>query len=101
MQWTSEYIKVWVFTRDSIPPDITNLMPNPSGWGLPAADMQGSCPIDVHFQQHKIIFDNTFCGSYAGIASVWNSTINSCAISTGYPDCNSFVAANPSAFTNA
>jgi hypothetical protein len=57
MQWTSDFIRVWVFPRNQIPADIINLTPNPSGWGLPAANMQGSCPIDVHFQQHKIIFE--------------------------------------------
>lgn len=46
MQWTSDYIRVWFFQRNQIPRDITNLTPNPSNWGLPAANLQGSCNID-------------------------------------------------------
>lgn len=101
MQWTSEYIKIWFFPRPDVPDDITNLTPNPANWGLPAADMQGSCTIDDHFQQHQIIFDNTFCGSWAGLDSVWNSSTASCAIDTGYAACNEFVAANPQAYRNS
>jgi len=117
MQWTSDYIRVWFFQRSQIPQDITNLTPNPANWGLPAANLQGSCNIDqsqclwfppvdrilifAGFQSHEIIFDNTFCGSYAGVASVWNSSMNSCLVQTGYPTCNAFVAAQPAAFQNA
>ena len=117
MQWTSDYIRVWFFPRQQIPTDILNLTPNPSNWGQPAANLQGSCNIDqskfsmmmwtwcvlmfTGFQNHQIIFDNTFCGSYAGVASVWNSSTNSCLVQTGYPTCNQYVAANPSAFQNS
>ena len=101
MQWTSQYIRVWFFPRNAIPSDITNLIPNPSNWGLPAANLQGSCTIDQHFQGHQIIFDNTFCGQYAGNPAVWNSTVNSCATITNYTTCNAFVAADPSAFQNS
>jgi hypothetical protein len=98
MQWTSDYIRVWFFPRGSIPSDITNKTPNPSSWGLPAADFEGSCDIDEHFQSHEIVLNNDFCGAYAGVASVWNSTTNSCAASTGYATCDAFVAAQPAAF---
>lgn len=101
MQWTSDFIRVWYFPRNSIPADITNKTPNPSGWGLPAANMQGSCVIDDHFQAHKIILNNAFCGEYAGVQSVWNSTTNSCASSTGYATCTQFVASQPAAFQNS
>ncbi|KAL2408555.1 endo-1,3(4)-beta-glucanase [Exophiala dermatitidis] len=98
MQWTSDYIRVWFFQRDSIPSDILSRRPNPANWGLPAANMQGSCVIDDHFQAHKIVLDNTFCGEYAGQASVWNSTTGSCATSTGYSTCKQYVASEPAAF---
>ncbi|KAH0832512.1 endo-1,3(4)-beta-glucanase [Fonsecaea pedrosoi] len=98
MQWTSDFISVWFFPRGSIPSDITSKTPNPSSWGLPAAKMQGSCVFDQHFQAHKIILNNAFCGEYAGATSVWNSTTNSCAINTGYSTCNAYVAAQPGAF---
>ena len=102
MQWTSDYIKVWFFPRPSIPADITSKTPNPSGWGLPAGYLSGpNCAVDTHFQQHRIIFDNTFCGDYAGNPGVWNSSTNSCLMQTGYSTCNSFVASQPAAFTNS
>ncbi|EXJ87868.1 hypothetical protein A1O1_04795 [Capronia coronata CBS 617.96] len=98
MQWTSDYIRVWFFPRGSIPSDILARTPNPANWGLPAANMQGSCVIDSHFQAHKIILNNAFCGEYAGAASVWNSSTGSCATSTGYSTCNEYVASEPDAF---
>ncbi|KIW97726.1 uncharacterized protein Z519_01310 [Cladophialophora bantiana CBS 173.52] len=98
MQWTSDYISVWFFPKGSIPSDIVNKAPNPSSWGLPMANMQGSCVIDQHFQAHKIILNNAFCGEYAGATTVWNSTTNSCATYTGYSTCNAYVAAQPAVF---
>jgi hypothetical protein len=98
MQWTSEYIRVWFFPRGQIPADIDAGTPNPANWGLPAANMQGACVIDQHFQSHKIIMNNAFCGEYAGAASVWNSATNSCAARTGYSTCNAYVAAQPADF---
>ncbi|ETI25676.1 hypothetical protein G647_02450 [Cladophialophora carrionii CBS 160.54] len=101
MHWTSDYVRVWFFPRNLIPADIINKTPNPSSWGLPAANLQGSCIIDQHFQSHKVILNNAFCGEYAGASSVWNSTTNSCATSTGYSTCNAYVAGVPGAFQNA
>ncbi|KAI1629261.1 concanavalin A-like lectin/glucanase domain-containing protein, partial [Exophiala viscosa] len=100
MQWTTDYIRVWFFPRGSIPSDITDLTPDPSSWGLPAANFEG-CVIDQHFQDHKIILNNDFCGSYAGDASVWNSSSDSCATQTGYATCNEYVAFQPAAFQDA
>jgi hypothetical protein len=102
MQWTSDYIRVWVFPRTAIPADIINKTPNPSLWGLPAANQQGSCVIDQHFQGHSIVLNNDLCGEYAGAASVWNSTTSpSCAVRTGYSTCNAYAAAVPGGFSNA
>lgn len=101
MQWTSDYVRVWFFARGSIPSDILSRQPNPASWGLPFANMQGSCVVDQHFQGHKIVLNNAFCGEYAGATNVWNSTLNSCAASTGYSTCNAYVAAVPGAYQNA
>jgi hypothetical protein len=100
MQWTSEYIRIWFFPRGQIPSDIVNGSPNPNpaNWGLPQAHMQGACVIDEHFQSHKIILNNAFCGEYAGAASVWNSTVGSCATSTGFSSCSAYVAGVPGDF---
>lgn len=104
MQWTSDFIKVWFFPRGTVPYDIDSKTPNPSGWGLPVAYLwQNGDSVDDHFVDHSIIFDTTFCGGYAGVASVWNTTdpSTSCAVKTGYSTCNAYVGAQPSAFKDA
>ena len=98
MQWTSEYIKIWMFPRGQIPEDIVSGHPNPSTWGIPQAHMQGSCVMDDRFQSHKIVLNNAFCGDYAGNPYVWNSDWNSCAKSTGFSTCEAYTASNPAAF---
>ncbi|KAN0098597.1 glycoside hydrolase family 16 protein [Hyaloscypha variabilis] len=100
MQWESTGIYVWFFPRSAIPADITSGSPNPSGWGTPTATFasSSSCEVDQFFMNHNIVFDTTFCGDWAGQASVWDS---SCQASTGASTCEAYVAANPSAFTDA
>ena len=97
MQWESSGIYVWFFPRNAIPADVTSGSPNPSGWGTPTAKFTG-CNIDQFFMNHNIVFDTTFCGDWAGATSVWSS---SCQASTGAATCQAYVAANPTAFTNA
>ena len=70
MEWTSTAIKIWFFPRDRIPASIIeaggDIGPDPSTFGVPVANFQGSCDIDAHFYNHSLVFDTTFCGSYAG-----------------------------------
>ena len=70
MEWTSTAIQIWFFPRDRIPASINeasnDVGPDPSTFGLPIANFQGSCNIDAHFFDHSLVFDTTFCGSYAG-----------------------------------
>ena len=99
MQWETSGIYVWFFPRNAIPADITSGSPNPAGWGQPTASFGGSgCNVDAYFMNHNIVFDTTFCGDWAGQSSIWG---DSCAKSTGAATCEAYVAANPSAFTNA
>ncbi|PBP27112.1 leucine carboxyl methyltransferase [Diplocarpon rosae] len=70
-QWTSDYIRIWFFSRAVIPADIISGDPDPSLWGLPDANFQGSCDIDANFKNHQIVFDTTFCGDWAG--TVWSA----------------------------
>ena len=95
MEWTSEAIKVWFWSRSSIPLNILSGRPDPSTWGLPDANMAGSCDFDSNFQNHQIVIDNTFCGDWAG--NTWG---NSCQASTGVSTCAQYVGENPSAFSN-
>lgn len=67
MQWTSSFIKLWFFPRGSIPSSITAGSPDVSTFGTPQANFDGgSCNIDSHFVNHRIVFDTTFCGDWAG-----------------------------------
>ncbi|KAK6371986.1 hypothetical protein LTR64_003899 [Lithohypha guttulata] len=103
MQWTSESILIWYWPRAEVPEDVDNKKPDPGSWGLPAAQLGvGNCKIDEHFQSHKIIFDTTFCGEYAGSPFVWKTDDGkSCAGSTGLATCDSYVANFPEAFEDA
>lgn len=103
MQWTSEYIRIWQWSRKDVPADVNSKRPDPSSWDLPAGELAvGNCTVDQHFQSHKIIFDTTFCGEYAGNPYVWKTNdANSCAGSTGLATCDNFVANNPAAFKDA
>ncbi|KAG9993876.1 hypothetical protein KCU78_g18694, partial [Aureobasidium melanogenum] len=100
MQWTSEFMKVWFFPRNAIPASISSGSPSPAlDFGTPVGNFDGgSCDIDSHFINHRMIFDTTFCGDWAG--SVYSST--SCPLaSSGGNGCVDYVAGNPSAFTEA
>lgn len=97
-EWTSSHIKVWFFPRSSIPSDITAGIPDPTQWKTPQAFFNGGsgCNIDTHFAKHKIVFDTTFCGDWAG--SVWGSDQSCSALGSS---CANFVAGNPGAFKEA
>ncbi|KAG9663609.1 glycoside hydrolase family 16 protein, partial [Aureobasidium melanogenum] len=100
MQWTSEFMKVWFFPRNAIPASISSGSPSPAlDFGTPVGNFDGgSCDIDSHFINHRMIFDTTFCGDWAG--SVYSST--SCPLaSSGGNGCVDYVAGNPSAFKEA
>lgn len=96
-EWNSDAISIWFFPRGSIPSDIQSGHPVPGQWGAPLTQLYGpqGCSIPSHFGQHRIVFDTTFCGDWAG--AVWGQTACSAAAST----CNDFVANNPRAFDQA
>jgi len=99
MEWKSTAISVWFFPRNAIPSDITSGKPVPSGWTAASAVFTGSgCDIDQHFMNHNIVFDTTFCGDWAGQASVWSGNAACSALAS---TCTAYVAANPQAFSTA
>jgi hypothetical protein len=58
MEWTSSFIKIYFFPRNAIPADITAGTPDPSSWGLPAANFDsqyGNCNIDANFPPQTIV----------------------------------------------
>ncbi|KAK3678540.1 hypothetical protein LTR78_001838 [Recurvomyces mirabilis] len=100
MEWTSAAIKIWFFPRNAVPAGIAAGTPDPTTFGVPMANFQGSCDIDAHFMNHKLVFDIDFCGSYAG--GTWQE--QSCPAldpANGWQSCNDYVAGNPQAFTEA
>jgi hypothetical protein len=51
------YSALGFFYRASIPTDIIQHAPNPSGWGLPSAELASTgCNLNKFFIQHQIVF---------------------------------------------
>jgi hypothetical protein len=113
----SSSLKIWFFPRSSIPADITSGKPNPSGWSAPFADFEtskGGCNIGNYFKKQTLvrgaegdggcavltktqIINIDFCGAEID-ADTWSGD-STCAKKAS--SCTSFVAKNPSAFTEA
>jgi hypothetical protein len=58
MEWTSTFIRIYFFSRNAIPADIIAGKPDPSKWGIPAADFDsqyGGCDIDANFPPQTIV----------------------------------------------
>ncbi|KII94428.1 glycoside hydrolase family 16 protein [Plicaturopsis crispa FD-325 SS-3] len=105
MNWDSTGIKIYFFSRASIPADITAGAPVPSGWGTPMGHWPaGSCDPFKFFSDISAIFDTTLCGDWAG--SAWGGTgipgqEQSCAQRTGFSTCEAFVQASGASFSEA
>lgn len=96
-EWTDAAIKVWTWTTGSEPDDVTAGTPDPSAssWGQPQLLVQQSnCDLTKAFGDLQLTFNIDFCGDTAGTPSIWNSTCSAQGSS-----CASYVANNPSAFT--
>ncbi|KAI6792338.1 glycoside hydrolase family 16 protein [Hortaea werneckii] len=101
-EWTSEYIKHWFFPRESIPDNIASGEPDPTTWGIPTVNAQGSCDIDSNFNNMSIIINTDFCGAWAGW--VYQSQFPECPqnmSANSLDSCVDFVGNNPSYFEEA
>jgi hypothetical protein len=97
IDWTAQAISIYYFPGSAVPSDITAGTPDPDTWPMPLAQFEGACNIGSIFQNHSIIFDMTFCGQWAGQASVWDSDpVCSQKAST----CQSYVGSNPADFAD-
>ncbi|KAH9979070.1 concanavalin A-like lectin/glucanase domain-containing protein [Lactifluus volemus] len=98
-------VQIWFWPRNSpfIPPEICKgaefgrgpIFPNLS-WGAPAANFpmyHEYCNYADHFNAHKMVFDLTFCGDWAGAA--WPGS------GCGSGNCTYFVDNNPTAFNES
>lgn len=100
MDWTSDAIRIWHFPRGSIPQDIVNKAPDPSGWGTPQALFGGgtglySCDVETSFANMNIVINLDLCGSYAG--NLWGVNNQCDDFAT---TCEEWVGNNPSQLTN-
>ncbi|KAI9887436.1 MAG: hypothetical protein M1823_000773 [Watsoniomyces obsoletus] len=94
LDWTSEALRVFFFSRESIPADIKANKPNPATWGIPVMNVQGpGCDLDKNYRDQKIMFTMTFCGDWAD--GVWPGS--TCAAKTKQT-CSQYVAQNPADF---
>ncbi|KNZ61963.1 hypothetical protein VP01_132g16 [Puccinia sorghi] len=77
MEWTRVGISVWRFGRHEIPTDLaTGNDPRPASWRVaPIAHWahQQCTALDQRFSPHKIIFDITLCGDWAGASDVFTA----------------------------
>ncbi|KAK4132634.1 glycoside hydrolase family 16 protein [Trichocladium antarcticum] len=103
LEWTDDTIKVWFFPRNSTTAALLSnnprtTAPDPSTFGPPLAAFVGGagCPIAQHFANHRIVFDTTFCGDWAG--RVWAADKTCAALA---PTCEAYVGGRPGAFAHA
>ncbi|EKG19108.1 Glycoside hydrolase family 16 [Macrophomina phaseolina MS6] len=107
MQWTGAFIRTWFFPRGAVPAEVqaavagVNDNPDVSAFGLPQAAFVGGrgCNVDQRFKEHRLIFDTTFCGDWAG--TQYPSTCPAPAARSKPESCAIYVGANPQAFTEA
>lgn len=99
--WTEDEAKMYFWTAQDIPSDISSGKPNPSSWKKPEASWGGdSCKTMNFCWNLQLIISNALCGTWAGSDSTWKGEnvggqSESCAKKTGKEDCNSYLAGNP------
>ncbi|EIW73129.1 hypothetical protein TREMEDRAFT_59291 [Tremella mesenterica DSM 1558] len=81
MKWDGSGISIWNWNRWDIPQDITNQNPDPTTWGLPAAEFSGnSCDMGRYFQAQVLILNIDLCGDWAGgVYSTYSYCPGTCA----------------------
>lgn len=107
MQWTSQALKMWFFPRYAIPLEVQTALdgecdsPDVSNFGIPQAAFVGSrrCNIDARFKEHRLIFDTTFCGDWAG--TQWPSSCPSAYGRNGSDACAIYVGSHPEDYEEA
>ncbi|KAG0142388.1 hypothetical protein CROQUDRAFT_725151 [Cronartium quercuum f. sp. fusiforme G11] len=78
MEWKQSGISVWRFDRSKLPSDLTpENQPNPSSWTdhPPLAHWANDdCNnLSNQFGEHRVVFDITLCGDWAGSDSAYTS----------------------------
>lgn len=101
MEWTTHFIKMWTFAPNAVPANILSQTPDTSTWATPSFDTGGACTPNDHFKSHKVVFDTTFCGTYAGLDYFWQQTGCYKLNPSAYPTCADYVAVNPTVYSQA
>ncbi|GAA5884529.1 hypothetical protein JCM16303_000013 [Sporobolomyces ruberrimus] len=107
LQWSSSGIKIYFWSRNSVPSDVRAGKPKPSSkWGQPHFYLSGSaCQPFKKFSDLMLVINTNLCGTWAD--GTWGSSLSyagqngSPASITGHSDCTSFVQNNGHAFKNA
>ncbi|EGF99846.1 family 16 glycoside hydrolase [Melampsora larici-populina 98AG31] len=78
MEWKQSGITIWRFARDQLPTDLTpGHQPNPDSWSShpPLAHWSNDeCNnLSNQFGEHRIVFDITLCGDWAGSQGAYTS----------------------------
>lgn len=55
MDWTSNAVRVWFFSRSKIPSDVSLQDPKPETWGDPVFKVQGGCNLNSVFRNQKLV----------------------------------------------
>ncbi|TLD37930.1 glycoside hydrolase family protein [Venturia nashicola] len=100
LQWTDTFIKTWFFPRGSEPDSFSCSAPDVSKFGTPDSFFSG-CDIASNFKDNRLVFDTTFCGSWAGADGVYNTSGCPLTFSSSEPQwksCKAQVAAHPETF---
>ncbi|KAJ4245089.1 hypothetical protein NW762_014300 [Fusarium torreyae] len=92
----ADALKIYWWSRENIPADITSGNPDPSKWGTPASQFVSgsSCDVSAYFKGQTIIINTAFCGDNMD-QELWDGE---CKASTGAATCDAYVTNNPEAF---
>lgn len=96
----AKYIRIWFFTRQEAPADLTSGQPTPDFWTkkpLAYFTFGSNCDGYEYFKEQRIVINTTFCGGYSGYNF---TTANGCP-GNGLVDCENYVRKNPGQFTQA
>lgn len=107
LQWSSTGIKIYFWSRNSIPSDVRSGKPKPSSkWGNPHFLVAGSsCNPFKKFSDLMLVINTNLCGTWGD--GVWHTSLSyagqeqSPASKTGHSSCASYVQNNGAAFKDA
>ncbi|KAI9207014.1 concanavalin A-like lectin/glucanase domain-containing protein [Polychytrium aggregatum] len=103
MEFTPNTLNFWYFPRPSVPADVASGASSidTTTWGAPYVDFRFDCCSPDTFLNLNIVFNINLCGSWVGGDSNAGQDGTCAGLWTDEASCNNYVAANPSALTEA